>query len=42
MAGKQVLGVIAGVVIWAVYFYAVDFGLMQVQGLPVAMTLMPK
>ena len=42
VAGKQILGVTAGIMIWAVYFYAIDFALMQAQGLPVAMTLLPK
>jgi len=42
VAGKQIMGVLAGIAIWAVYFYAIDFALMQAQGLPVAMTLLPK
>ena len=42
LGGKQALGLIAGTVLWAVYFYGVDFLLMQAQGLPVTMNLMPK
>jgi hypothetical protein len=42
VAGKQILGVMAGIAIWAVYFYTIDFALMQAQGLPVAATLLPK
>lgn len=42
MAGKRALGLLAGAVLWTVYFYGVDFLLMQAQGLPVTMNLMPK
>ncbi len=42
MSAKGLVGLVAGLVIWAVYFYAADMALMQAQGLPVTLDLMPK
>jgi len=32
----------AGLVVWAVYFHTIDWLIMEAQGLPVGMNLMPK
>ncbi len=32
----------AALILWAVYFYAVDLVIMEVQGLPVSSNLMPE
>ena len=32
----------AALIVWAVYFYTVDWVIMEVQGLPVAFNLMPE
>ena len=42
MLKTPLIGFVAALALWLVYFYAVDMALMEGQGLPVGWDLMPR
>lgn len=42
MLNNQWIVLVAALVLWSIYFHAIDWAIMEAQGLPVGLDLMPR